>query len=136
MVLRLLIISMFLSTTGFAKFRCYPDGKIRTIQAKKRAIINSAYCTEHPIYKIISFNCIKDNTCMALQKYRSNIEIKLYNSQVGGRDYHQCYLRGGTPELIEYSSNLSWIETGICRFEDSSFISVFNIIPVDDRKLP
>ncbi|MBT3234784.1 MAG: hypothetical protein HN353_02425 [Bdellovibrionales bacterium] len=123
-----MIISLLLSNTAFANFRCFQGGKIRSIKDRKSSTRKVSFCIGHPLFKMVSFNCINSNKCQAVQGYQLSVNMPKTYSDIGSRDYHKCYLIGGRAELIEYHNGSKWIETGICHFPDSSFISVFNII--------
>lgn len=124
MIHLILTISLF-SFTTYAKFQCNPTGKIRVKTDNGNIVKKSRFCFNHFEYKIISLDCIKDDSCMAIKKYKHMKGFKI-NSQIGSPYHSKCYILGGSPQLIEYFDGTNWHETGICNFIDNSFISVFN----------
>ena len=129
MVRILLLISLFVSSFVFSgeKFRCLKNGEIKKISNGKSIKEISKYCVNHVSYEIISLDCLQDNNCEAMTKYKKEGRIiPLKIGSTGNPFHNKCFILNGKPELVEYFDGKKWIETGLCYFEDKSFITVFN----------
>lgn len=64
---------------------------------------------------------------MALMRYQqSSIQAPANYNALTNPYYQKCKDLGGETQMIEFYDEKKWNETGLCRFEDGSFISVFN----------
>jgi len=128
-VQRLLLISIFLLNfqSVFASFKCLKNGKIRHVKGKEQIVKDAYYCINHNNYDIMSFSCLKSSQCKAIQSYKHTKNLMIHG-EIGSPYHRKCYLLGGTPSLVEYFDGKAWHQTGICKFDDSSFISVFNTL--------
>lgn len=130
MKLLVLLINMFFSLQLFAQndFQCLLPGKVKIQMDGNQKIEDSEFCINHSIYRFISFSCIKNQQCEAIKKYTASRILPVLYGEHGSPFHRKCYMVGGSAQLIEYFDDNLWIETGICKFNDGSFISVFNNI--------
>ena len=128
-MLYLFAISLLWQSSVYsAKFKCFESGELRVVKNNKKIIFKKPFCTNHHTYDIVSISCIKDSKCQAIQKYKYKRPIPFINARYGNPHHRKCYLLGGRPQIIEYRDGKSWKQNAICNFDDSSFISVFNLI--------
>lgn len=106
------------------QLQCFKEGKIRYIKNNKKIMMNKAFCLNN-IHKIISRSCIKKPSCQALKAYQRAKSVKPSYTRVGSPYYKKCSLLGGKPKQVEFYNGRAWRKTGICNFDDQSFISVF-----------
>ncbi len=123
-----LIISLFLislSSPLLASVDCRSDRPVIFTKGNKQIRKKLDFCTNYPIYKIISSGCLHSKGCEALKKYQFST-MPLITSSFGNPLHHKCTILGGTPTLVSVEIDKLNQQTALCFFKDGSFISVFN----------
>ena len=80
----------------------------------------------HSIYDLISFSCLQEKSCKAISAYKNTSSFLPPHREQGSPYHRKCYLLGGLPTFIEYKDEKIWKGKAICKFDDRSFISLFN----------
>ena len=121
----LLLISFFIAYNSYAEFKCIKEGKIKYIRDSKEFIEKSSYCIDHIHYKILSFDCLRDENCLAKKSYIGSKKLNIINS-VGTPADNKCFILGGKASLVSFYNGSDFEKTSICRFKDKSFVSSVN----------
>lgn len=109
-------------------FKCEKIMKLKSIEKSKEVLFEESLCYNHPLYDFISTSCINNKECEALKAYRIRSDSFPSVNGYGNPLHLKCQYLGGEPRFVELWINQVWRKTALCRFDDGSFISVFNRI--------
>lgn len=122
------LVTLTFLPSVYASFKCFNSGSIKSIHDNEEKIEKVSFCINHSVFKLISFDCLKNRNCNAINNYKNSKSIPIVNSIYGNPLHVKCDMLKGNPKLVEYYNGKKWIKTSICKFNDESFISVFNKI--------
>lgn len=125
MLIKSILITILLSSIGFAKESC-TKGSIRYIHNKKIKKENIVFCIDQDKRDkfIYSKNC-KGLMCDQVKEpWRKGIDLGKYPSSVGSPGFKVCRELGGSPQIIEFQINDGeWNQSSRCMFNNKTFVS-------------